>query len=124
MEELSDVALESIKICSYIEINITGMRKILKKFDKKFKGIRQPLKDSYLISRLEISNSHLNALLSFRSIDEICLVLDELQKKLKKMVEEKFKPKKKTRFASKKYGRDFESGKGLNDLMDPLITQD
>lgn len=100
------------------------MRKILKKFDKKFKGIRQPLKDSYLISRLEISNSHLNALLSFRSIDEISLVLDELQKKLKKMVEEKFKPKKKTRFASKKYGRDFESGKGLNDLMDPLITQD
>lgn len=40
MEELSDIALESIKICSYIEINITGMRKILKKFDKKFKGIR------------------------------------------------------------------------------------
>lgn len=52
LEQLSEVSQEAIRICTYIELNITGMRKILKKFDKKFRDVKQPLKDSYIISRL------------------------------------------------------------------------
>ena len=65
IEELWHIGNESIQVCNYIELNITAMRKILKKFDKKFRAMRQPVKESYLKSRLDMSNSHLSALLSF-----------------------------------------------------------
>ena len=65
IEELLHIGNESIQVCNYIELNITAMRKILKKFDKKFKDMRKAVKESYLKSRLDMSNSHLSALLSF-----------------------------------------------------------
>ena len=44
IDELQFIGNESMQVCSYIELNITAMRKILKKFDKKFRNIRQPVK--------------------------------------------------------------------------------
>jgi len=37
MENLSRIGQEIIEIAKFMELNITAIRKILKKFDKKFK---------------------------------------------------------------------------------------
>ena len=37
MENLTKIGQEIIEICKYIELNVTAIRKILKKFDKLFK---------------------------------------------------------------------------------------
>ena len=37
VESLFRVVNESVELCNYIEVNITAVRKILKKFDKKQK---------------------------------------------------------------------------------------
>lgn len=38
MENMSRIGQEIIEILKFMELNVTAIRKILKKFDKKFKG--------------------------------------------------------------------------------------
>lgn len=38
MENLTRIGQEIIEICKFIELNVTAIRKILKKFDKQFRG--------------------------------------------------------------------------------------
>jgi SPX domain protein involved in polyphosphate accumulation len=38
MENLSKIGQEIIEICKFVELNLTAIRKILKKFDKQFKS--------------------------------------------------------------------------------------
>ena len=43
IENLTKLGNELIDLCSFAELNIDGVRKILKKFDKKFAEISVPL---------------------------------------------------------------------------------
>jgi len=38
MENLHKIGQEIIEICKFVELNVTALRKILKKFDKQFKS--------------------------------------------------------------------------------------
>ena len=39
LENLSRIGQEIIEILKFMELNVTAIRKILKKYDKKFKGL-------------------------------------------------------------------------------------
>eukprot|EP00347_Sterkiella_histriomuscorum_P012933 403366665 len=52
MENLTRIGQEIIEICKFIELNVTAIRKILKKFDKQFKGFAVPYASYFLTKSL------------------------------------------------------------------------
>ena len=56
----------TLNISDYVNINITGIRKILKKFDKKFKLKDNPVALYYLRKNLKSTNSNLAYILQFK----------------------------------------------------------
>lgn len=63
IDNLINVGFELHDICCYVELNITGIRKILKKCDKKFNGIVKHRGLEYIKSRLRNPKSHMNGIL-------------------------------------------------------------
>ena len=65
IESLSKISLSLVDVSNYLELNITAIRKILKKTDKKFKGIGMPQAIHFIERRLGIPDSALKKILSY-----------------------------------------------------------
>ena len=52
LDELQDLSNYAMSISSYVQINITGMAKILKKFDKKFKRYNLNFAKKFIIENV------------------------------------------------------------------------
>lgn len=78
VENIDAFADKIISVCQYVNINITAIRKILKKFDKKFDTKENPIALHYLKKNLSKSNSSLVYILQFKIIDEASALLDRM----------------------------------------------
>jgi MFS family permease len=91
IESIDQVADKIINVCQYININITAIRKILKKFDKKFETKDNPVALHYLKQNLSKSNSSLVYILQFKIVDEASALLDRMINSLEKSFFKKIK---------------------------------
>ena len=82
IKSLSSIAEETIELCNFLNLNVTAIRKILKKFDKQFSDKDAPVAVYFLESKLKSSNSTLLSVLKFKIIDESSAILDNLTKKI------------------------------------------
>ncbi|CAK4680393.1 unnamed protein product [Aphanomyces euteiches] len=77
-----DIGEELVKLLAYVELNATGLRKILKKHDKNHKG--RKITANYINSRIESNVSHLQQLYHDEGISAIIATiraaLDELRR--------------------------------------------
>lgn len=79
-----------LQICYFVNINITAIRKILKKFDKSF-GIthKNPVAVFYLKEILQKESNSLTYILQFKIIDESSALLEKVSHSLKSSFEKR-----------------------------------
>lgn len=87
IEELCSFLLE---VCEFINLNVTGVRKILKKFDKKFELQYNPIALFYLGNALENSDSGLLYILKFKCIDDSSAIIERLLNDLDYLKDKQF----------------------------------
>jgi len=75
-QQYSEVGEDLVHLIHYVELNVTGVRKILKKHDKLYKGNK--LSDSYLSEHIwESGDSHLKQLLHYEGVGALVATLQE-----------------------------------------------
>jgi hypothetical protein len=117
IEELCSLILE---VCSFINVNVTGVRKILKKFDKKFELDNNPIALFYLGNNLEDPESALLYILKFKCIDDCSALVEKIIKDLEYALDKKIQSyKNNNRRVSVKCVQDLESA-----LEEPLIQKE
>lgn len=77
-EELDKISQVAYSITKYIDINMTALKKILKKWDKKFQIYYDKISLKYIQKKLESKNSDLLYILQFKIIDEVSALLEDL----------------------------------------------
>lgn len=75
---LHDLCDQLKEICNFVNINVTAVRKILKKFDKVFNIKKDPVSIFYFGKILEDSNSPLRYILSFKCIDDSSALIEKI----------------------------------------------
>lgn len=71
-----------LDVCTFININVTGIRKILKKMDKSLDSKKHSVSIEFIKEQLENEESNLLYILEFRKIDELAAILEDRQAKL------------------------------------------
>lgn len=89
IKSLSEITDKTLDLCEFVNLNVTAIRKILKKFDKKFADKEFPIALYFIESKLKNSNSNLMTVLQFKIIDESSAILSTIIKKVSKDVNEK-----------------------------------
>jgi hypothetical protein len=88
LTKLEGIMLDILELSDFINLNLTAIRKILKKFDKQFNLKSNPVALYYLKHKLKDSSSNLVYILQFKIIDESSAIIDRLCKTLKEVFEE------------------------------------
>ena len=96
IDQLTNICNAHKNICEFVEMNITAIRKILKKFDKKMSNYSIPMQQKYIESRMiptdeDLYSSRFKQLLSHTVLFEIYLVLEDCMKQIKTIVNQKVK---------------------------------
>ena len=99
IDPLTRICNEHRSISEFVEMNITGIRKILKKFDKQMQSYSLPMSQKYLESRMlnasdgqeNIYSQRFKQLLSHTVLFEVFLILDDCMKQIKTIVNQKIK---------------------------------
>ena len=78
LDELQDLSNFAMSVSSFIYINITGMQKIMKKFDKKFKRYNFNFSKKFIIEKFSMKNSDLLYIYQYKILDEIGACVEEL----------------------------------------------
>ena len=79
--ELKKLSYLSLNISRYVYYNLKALIKILKKFDKKIIGLKEKdfhIKNNFILTKLEEQNSDILYLISFKMIDEVNVILEDL----------------------------------------------
>lgn len=82
IERLEVIVTEINELCKFINLNVTAIRKILKKFDKKFTNKELPVSYLFLQRKLKSANSSLVYILQFKTIDEASAIVEQMSEKL------------------------------------------
>ena len=83
LEYISNLSKELI---NYVYLNLKALKRILKYFDDRLKGITQLISYSYLKRYLSKQNSDLTYILTFKILDETSLATENLFFEVKKMI--------------------------------------
>lgn len=75
---LNKIENDTLDICTYVNLNVTAIRKILKKFDRHLEVYNPHVAIDYLSKHLKKSNSSLVYILQFKVIDETSAVLEKM----------------------------------------------
>ena len=78
LDQLQELSNYATSLSSYIYINITGMSKILKKFDKKFKRYDFNFTSNFIFEKLQKKNSDLLYIQQYKILDEIGACVEQL----------------------------------------------
>jgi hypothetical protein len=89
--EIEKLTNSALKISNFVELNLTAIKKILKKFDKKFSSYFSRISFSYIKKKLESKHSDLTYLITLKIIDEVSAITEDLIKTLKFFVKKKVK---------------------------------
>ena len=71
LDELQKLSTHAKSLSSYIFYNITGVSKILKKFDKKFKRYNYNFTKNFVVEKYKKKNSDLLYINQYKILDEI-----------------------------------------------------
>lgn len=82
IDDLDSLTHQTLDLCHYININVTAIRKILKKFDKKFRMFKNPVALHYLQKLLTKGNTGLVYILQFKVIDQSSAIIDKISDRL------------------------------------------
>jgi len=108
-DHLENSVTKVFSVCQYVNMNITAVRKILKKFDKKFCTKENPIALHYMKDNLTKKNSSLIYILQFKTIDEASALMDRMTQSLDKSIFRRFA-------TGKKYKDEF--------LNEPLLLKE
>eukprot|EP00347_Sterkiella_histriomuscorum_P006843 403351220 len=89
IENLTKIGNEIIEVGNYIELNMTAMRKILKKFDKQLQTISIPMSEHFLHNLMRNQQSSFVSLISHSVLYEVYMILDDCHKQLKKISQDR-----------------------------------
>ena len=78
LNELCDLSKYAGSISSYIHINITGLSKILKKFDKKFIRYNLNFAKNFILEKYQKKNSDLLYIHQYKILDEVGACVEQL----------------------------------------------
>ena len=81
--ELKTLSSYATSLSCYIYLNITGMSKIMKKFDKKFKRYNLHFTKNFVIEKYQKKNSDLLYIHQYKILDEVGACVEQLKNELK-----------------------------------------
>jgi hypothetical protein len=84
LEELKTLSSYATSLSCYIYLNITGMAKILKKFDKKFKRYNLDFSRNFIVEKYQKKNSDLLYIHQYKILDEVGACVEQLKHELHK----------------------------------------
>ena len=82
LDELQILSSYATSLSCYIYLNITGMYKILKKFDKKFKRYNLKFTKNFIIEKYQKKNSDLLYIHQYKILDEVGACVEQLKNEL------------------------------------------
>ena len=82
LEELKTLSSYATSLSCYIYLNITGMAKILKKFDKKFKRYNLNFSKNFIVEKYQKKNSDLLYIHQYKILDEVGACVEQLKNEL------------------------------------------
>ena len=82
LDELQALSSYATSLSCYIYLNITGMSKILKKFDKKFKRYHLNFTKNFIIEKYQKKNSDLLYIYQYKILDEVGACVEQLKNEL------------------------------------------
>lgn len=82
LERLENIVFSIQELCEFLNLNVTAIRKILKKFDKRFTNQELPVSYFFLQSKLKSANSSLVKILQFKTIDEASAIVEQILERL------------------------------------------
>ena len=82
LDELQILSSYATTLSCYIYLNITGMYKILKKFDKKFKRYNLKFTKNFIIEKYQKKNSDLLYIHQYKILDEVGACVEQLKNEL------------------------------------------
>ena len=82
LEELQTLSSYATSLSCYIYLNITGMAKILKKFDKKFKRYNLKFSQNFIVEKYQKKNSDLLYIHQYKILDEVGACVEQLKNEL------------------------------------------
>ena len=83
LNELKTLSSYATSLSCYIYLNITGMSKIMKKFDKKFKRYNLNFTKNFVIEKYQKKNSDLLYIHQYKILDEVGACVEQLKNELK-----------------------------------------
>ncbi len=82
LDELQTLSSYATSLSCYIYLNITGMSKILKKFDKKFKRYNLNFTKNFIVEKYQKKNSDLLYIHQYKILDEVGACVEQLKNEL------------------------------------------
>ena len=83
LQELKSLSSYATSLSCYIYLNITGMSKIMKKFEKKFKRYNLNFTKNFVIEKYQKKNSDLLYIHQYKIVDEVGACVEQLKNELK-----------------------------------------
>ena len=82
LDELKALSSYATSLSCYIYLNVTGMSKILKKFDKKFKRYDLNFTKNFIVEKYQKKNSDLLYIHQYKILDEVGACVEQLKNEL------------------------------------------
>ena len=82
LDELQTLSSYATSLSCYIYLNITGMAKILKKFDKKFRRYNLNFTRNFVVEKYQKKNSDLLYIHQYKILDEVGACVEQLKNEL------------------------------------------
>ena len=82
LDELQTLSSYATSLSCYIYLNMTGMSKILKKFDKKFKRYNLNFTKNFIVEKYQKKNSDLLYIHQYKILDEVGACVEQLKNEL------------------------------------------
>ena len=82
LDELQTLSSYATSLSCYIYLNITGMAKILKKFEKKFKRYNLDFSRNFIVEKYQKKNSDLLYIHQYKILDEVGACVEQLKNEL------------------------------------------
>ena len=82
LDELQTLSSYATSLSCYIYLNITGMAKILKKFEKKFKRYNLDFTRNFIVEKYQKKNSDLLYIHQYKILDEVGACVEQLKNEL------------------------------------------
>lgn len=123
---LEDICFDLFELCQFVNLNVTGVKKILTKFDNNFKLNENPIALYYLGIAYENQDSGLLYVLKFKVIDDCSALLEKMVADIEYIFKEKlYDYSESDRYITKNQSQNYANSLEIEDaLNEPLIQKE